>query len=657
MRVKKKWTILLLASFAILIIVFFLYLSRINISGNIKIRISASSFPSDSVHIIGVSPLGRKFEFPKILPKKQCEIHGAQLNKLVFFVPAKFLQDTSFIISINNQTFNNDDFQNLTLFEATTIQNHSVTLAYKPNSITIGRLISGFVNAYQNAIILILMFFIVYFFRRTNYLQAANKILFGTILTTGFFWLFLASFYCFPNAEDILISLPARFFGIWGGAVNLSHADGRYFTNLLYSINPLVFGWFKGYMFLPIAIVLGFIGSLWFFLQSVFRKWISGQKLMAFTLLFVLIHFALVPSLVHELYWMASSFAYMLTWIFTFLWMAFIICYLRADKPLVKYIWFGFGAILLFCSTGIHEMLLVFNTLLVFSSVIYIHFRKKEKKGQIILLGIFWLICILLFFLSPGAISRFDRVGGEVHDFSYYMGLIPSAGYDYAFTIIHFFFGNWIIIPSILLISLILIKTLNIAPAIEKKLLHHSVLSIIFLLPALLLMTAAYYIPLGADKSYPLRIYNIIQLGLQLMAFISLPLILRYYTKTWINKKPHFSGFIMTFALTIILYFSILGNGNISLIRSEFISGKLSRFKHEMNQRYEIFFDAKNGSSPHTALLDTLMNKPESIYHPTDISNNRSPAKWNVAYEKYFGLDEVRFKTDTINIVNLRRPE
>jgi hypothetical protein len=648
MKIKKKCWILCGFAFLLLSVAFFSYLSRINIIGNVRICISKPAYSVDSILVKGISPLGREFEFPYNKLTNQWAIDNLQLNKIVFLFPVNYFNDTSLFILIDGQRFDNKELRQLKIFQSTRSENNKIALVYKPEKSSYLTLLMGFFAMHWNFLLMSLLIIIVFFLRKKSWLGLINNFLLGAIIISGFFWLFFASFYCFPNAEDFLVSLPAMIKGVFAGTIELSNADGRYFTNFLYSINPLVFGWIDGYRILPSINILMIIIALGLFIKIVFNKFLSNISLSVFVLLFVLIHFAMVPSLVHDLYWMASSFAYLFFWVFSFLWISVIILFIRENKKSYSFLWFFLGALLLFCTTGIHEMILVFNSLLLFGSVLYVFFLKRPEKNKILLVMTFWLICLILFFLSPGSVSRFGRVEGGARDFFFFTGIIVSSAKDFFYTLYHFLFSNIIVIPSIVFFSIFLAQKLKLNLNQEKQLVKYSILSVVILMPVFYLMTSAYYIPLGFDKGYPERIYNIVQFGMQLITFISLPIIISLTAKKIILNHFSFFSFIRTAALAVIFSGLLWGNSNISLIRKEYYLGTFIYFKDQMAMRYKIINNAALKKNNKIAIIDSLKLAPKSIYHPTDISPNRNPEKWNVAYEKYFKVDKIMFSTDTV---------
>jgi hypothetical protein len=47
-------------------------------------------------------------------------------------------------------------------------------------------------------------------------------------------------------------------------------------------------------------------------------------------------------------------------------------------------------------------------------------------------------------------------------------------------------------------------------------------------------------------------------------------------------------------------------------------------------------------------VVDSLINPPATIYHGPDISRNRKVNYWNMAYESYFGIDEIKIEGDSL---------
>jgi hypothetical protein len=131
---------------------------------------------------------------------------------------------------------------------------------------------------------------------------------FSRILLLSILPLLLLSFYAHPAADDFPISETARDWGSYTTVVGYYKCwSARYTSLFLMSLNPLAFGWFKGYKLGAPLLVAGLFFSLLYF----FRRFSAG-RLRAFTLTSVLLTVFLLnlPDLSGGLYYLGGSLFY-----------------------------------------------------------------------------------------------------------------------------------------------------------------------------------------------------------------------------------------------------------------------------------------------------------------------------------------------------------
>ena len=108
----------------------------------------------------------------------------------------------------------------------------------------------------------------------------------------------------------------------------------------------------------------------------------------------------------------------------------------------------------------------------------------------------------------------------------------------------------------------------------------------------------------------------------------------------------------ITLVIAFVLIISVFSSQNVIVLYSDLFNGVARRFNKEMNERYDIFSKSKEINMIYkVSVIKPLEDKPATIYFPPDILPNRAYALWNDAYERYFGVDEVRFEKDTLRFV------
>ncbi len=455
--------------------------------------------------------------------------------------------------------------------------------------------------------------------------------------------LFIAAYYSHPNAEDLSLIGAAKNMGILNSSyMLLATYDGRYFTNLLHGFNPLVLGWVDAYKYTVSFSILFFISCLVLFVKSIYPK-LKWFKVLLFSALVVLLNFSLSPSLVHQLYWLVSSYVYLYAWCFWLLWVSSYLYFMRAQNSTVKSILYFITNILLFLAIGINEMFLVLNLATLVVLVGYHSYKHQFKLIENLPILITFTLSFMLFASSPGILSRVDSL--DVNPSSFAM---IKSGFNglkhYSISLAHILLFNVMIIPTLILIGSDFFQ-------LSKIKLRASTIAMILILGLAVIygMTLAYYLLMGTGlEEYPNRIFTSIYTGIIFLVLVGVaPLIVNS-----INQLQFPSVFIqLVQSLSIVmvgvgLYF---GNNNIHLIQQELESGLIQAYDEDVRTQYATIAAAKNKQSCWTtAVIQDLNNLPVSIFMTPKIQENRIKPYWNNAYEAYFLIDEIRIKKDTV---------
>ncbi len=477
-------------------------------------------------------------------------------------------------------------------------------------------------------------------------IRTINIILIISIIVWCLGWLVVGAYYCYPNAEDLSLTAHPRDIGIIRSINNLLISyDGRYLTNLMHGLNPLVLNSISGYKLMPLVGIAFFAGSFCFFLNVLFR-FESRSLLLIYSLLFTAMHFATAPSLPHDLYWMVSSFVYLYPWGFTFLWVACYVRYITSDTPSLP--WFITTVLFLTCAIGINEMFLVTNSLLLFVMALRAVYSGRASVARslpVIMIG----VCCILFFIScPGIQMRAadNRLPGE--GIFYKHNLIQSV-FDFGRENIDLLrSGAWVLCSILAIIHTDRIQYRHETIGRFLKSGSKSWLVGVLIIVSYV-MTMAYYIPMQVDTGYPARIYNSSAILQQFAIMLLLPLIIAGKGAIRsIQKSPQAKIFMSFFVLLLLSLSIAFSRSNIYNIRKEFMEGKFATYRRAMESRYAAIYRAKKEELCwQVAVVDSLISPPATIYYGPEIKPNRSAAHWNVAYETYFGIDEIRITGDT----------
>ncbi len=475
-----------------------------------------------------------------------------------------------------------------------------------------------------------------------------NVILISFFIAWCLGWLFTGAWYCNPNAEDLSLTSLPRDIGIIPSTVDvMSHYDGRYFTNILHGLNPLACNWLTGYKLMPVFGVLFLAVSFYFFADTLFIVKNRGV-LILYAGLFTTVHFATDPSLPHDLYWMVSSFVYLYPAALTFFWLGSYIRYIHVRDTGNSFGWFVATAIFLFACIGLNEMFLVSNFILLVLIAIFAIFASERgvlpKTIPVLLIG---FACIAFFVTSPGISDRAATQRDPTAGLLNIAGLIHAVK-DYQVTVIYLLANGFLIFSGFI----ILLSVDSVSP--RYKIIEQGAKSWFPELLALglsgvsFLMALAYYIPMQTNIGYPARVFDSTNIPLQLVFFVVVPLLAFQFRESDLLKGilPYKNRvvFIAAICITVVVLFT--GN-NISRICHAYSAGALQKFDNTMHNRYAIISQAKqNNLCWQVATIDSITPGNSAIYYGPDLGYNRNPVYWNLAYEIYFKVDEVKREGD-----------
>lgn len=464
------------------------------------------------------------------------------------------------------------------------------------------------------------------------------------IISYGFYWIILAAMYSHPNAEDFSLIGNAQKDGILNATIMLLNTyDGRYFTNILHGLNPLAFGYLEYHKYSHIFSIFFFIFSLYFFLGS-FLEIKSKLQAVLLSSLILLVNLAISPSIVHELYWLVSSYVYFYCWIFWFLWVGFFLRSISTENQKQKDINFFFANILLFLSMGINEIFLVLNAFTLFFLLILDYNLNKNTLKNNLPIILSFVFSLSVFITSPGITNRLEMFSQEEDGFNDTNEVLEKSIYHYGLEALRIFFKNYLIIPIILL-SVFFFDKINVKRVFNSKTKITFTL-FVFMICGLYFSSFSYYLPVGTEEThFPKRIFTSVNTGFVLMTLIIVFLLKRNID---INNKARF--FLNLMAIILAVYGLFYQSNNIKLIKKEYSSGILTRFDNEMKYRYSLIKQAKEiDSCWRIVTIQPLKNQPLSVFFPPDIYSNRKQSYWNRAYESYFLIEELRVKSDTVN--------
>jgi len=413
--------------------------------------------------------------------------------------------------------------------------------------------------------------------------------------------------------------------------------NGRYFSTLLLSINPLVYKCFWGYKIIPIILLIIFYSGLYFFLKNIFTN-LSKVAVHIMGLLLVVTYLNIVPSLSETIYWMSSSLTYFLAWGLTLYLLGFLIRYY--NQPHKKRLNAAFSILLIICIIGSNELSAFLVLFIIIGIIIYeLYQNKKINKFslQFLIISLFFVLVVIL---APGNKGRLSLFGNH---------------YNMAFSIINTIEKTLVLIflhltnPPFIIISILVF--INAPTLISGSIFLNKILKIntiiLFVIPLLIIIFFYFTSAFNTGISPPLRIYAFISLFFFFTAFL---IILQIRDKYVVFDLPFISlqklNFILVAAFLLFIgsdFSKVPGKhylikGNILQSFNDLRSDAYN-YNKDLDDRYLIIEqEIKKGNM--NIKVPSLTVKPRSIFF-VDIKPDSS--NWiNIGYAQYFNISSIK---------------
>lgn len=446
----------------------------------------------------------------------------------------------------------------------------------------------------------------------------------------GLIWIVIGAFYSYPNAEDLTESAFSRDHGVFPRLIDtLQIVDGRYTTNFLHGFNPLTFGYYYAYQLMPIILFLLLFTGVYFLLKAL-SKTGKNHFVHSFTLVIL---FLGAMDLSSSFFWMICSFVYLYPIVFILFFFNFFIRYIRTKTI----IYFFLSLVFIFLTVGSSELSIPTVGGILIGLLCYYWDNKEIKKAIFLLISVY-LISSVLLLTSPGVLIRMSH-----YEESSSVSIISVLKWSLKYT--SDTFATFKVIPLFLYL-IIFTKTYFNKPNKIKRSKRKIDLIIVI---GFGMIYAIWFVVIYAkgDEGFSSRVTTF---PIAIATFIA---ILLYSKVILLFKQTKLSQSI----ILIMIVFFTYNNSSYSLVRKDFKSNKLSVFKEEMDLQYRVLSAPKKCDSScisKYAINDIAEFLPESV---TDspvkyLKKNRSDLGGNRAYEKYFKIDEVGLKEDTIHVLN-----
>lgn len=483
--------------------------------------------------------------------------------------------------------------------------------------------------------------------KRNRILRTVSASFLAAFIGWGVYWLFIAAHYCAPNAEDFSFAKNAISHGLLNSMIDLLvfHYT-RYTAAFLYGFNILTFKWVAGFELMPISYFCFMVASFYYFITSIIRAKEARLLLAAYSVLFVLVHYALEPSLPYGLTYMVSTFVYFYPWFFLFLWVGSFLRSVRETNETKRYLLSLLGYFSLLLSFGSSELFISLNAICLAALFISVLIYERSKLKYILPYGVVALSAVSFLLLCPS-----HKISGETI-FADMADRYPGSGFVMeSFKSYVAFYVRYLLHPlslCFILISSLLFSRFEIVKRLKFNFTTSHLVVIFFVtIIGTYLTTWIWFIPKGANNAFPKYIFNSISVFAQLGLYVAIPLYLS--AKIFSVRLRLLFPFAEAGFFILLLLLLVFSSNNISTIKKEFDLDYLQDVKNKAEKFYAGVDAVKKSGAKNTVVyFENPKVIPTSIFLDYDVLPNRQSSNWNIAYEDYFAVDEVRMKGDTV---------
>lgn len=441
--------------------------------------------------------------------------------------------------------------------------------------------------------------------------------------------------YTYPGNEDYAQSMLSQDLGAFGHFKDLYFTyDGRYFSAILYAINPLVNYHFTTYKLIPLIHLIGLFTGILLIITEVLPYKLKFEYSLLITLALFTASIYNFPSMPAAFYYMVSTIVYFTPLVLFFFLIVLINKMYKSKIQFHKLLYILVSSLLILAILGSNEIYLILLPYTFFLIFTYrVLYRKRQLTETIILC--FATTCgIYLNLSAPGLKDHFTQ---DPIDFSviYSLQQIKTTLLQSSLVIIGWLKEHFILWGITFLYIPIAYKiALSESIKISKSLLLVSfgVTTLIFLI-----LPLPYYWTLGHGMGNPPeRIFNILyfMLPFQWLFFLQTLVIILHDKLTFLSKVK--VKFIVRLTQLSLITLLVFGSSWFTAFE-DLYSGEAYRYHQEIQTRFDLL---NNSNENEIVKLSKIKNTPETIYSGFDLEINRT-GSWNDVYESYFNVKEV----------------
>jgi hypothetical protein len=418
----------------------------------------------------------------------------------------------------------------------------------------------------------------------------------------------MLSFFNYPSSDDFCYSLQSMKLGFWKAQLKTYEGwSGRYFATAILSINPLVFKWIDGYKILSASILVMFMGSIYYFIKTLFSNRISKKEELNISIALIVLYFYQMTRVVAGFYWMTASITYQLGTILSILSFAILLKVLFRVNDENKKVYICFSLLYAIGAIGSNETIMFILFLQLFAVLISNYLITKKLNRYLVFLFLIAAFACFVVYVAPGNIHRFQN-DTEVYKnpelrHNFILSLSTSFMTATKYTI------EWLTNLTIILFTALYIPYgIKISEGIPKSnspfSIHPAMSIMIFLTIFVLCFFPSYWGTYHLER----RVVNVIYLYFLIGWFFNVQVIIYYLSQKEITIK-HFSNPVSVL-IAIMIIIKLAAGGNIQIAYKDLISGSAYRYNNEMNARYEKISKCKS----EVCEIEKISNRPSTIF-------------------------------------------
>lgn len=430
--------------------------------------------------------------------------------------------------------------------------------------------------------------------------------------------LFYLSFYTYPSSDDFSYGMESYkgFEGFIQTQVDFYNRwSSRYMATAFLITSPLSFGTDQYFGIYPIFyIILFYFANL----RVLKDAGVENNRIrFLLNLSIISIYTLLQTSLVENYFWLAGSATYFLP---SIVFIFYLSCLLRIykHKSLLKN--FFFGVFCIFIIGGCSELLIAFSGIITFFFMLA-YFVENKKISRYYFLLTSWIACIVLFIaLSPGNAARATIKEADLSLLDVFiMALRKILAINLRYLIFAF------------ILFLLLFRVTELKIRLHKNLRNPL---FIFLFYNALLFIGSFITIYKLTYYPPPRVENLLIFFSMIFVFILSYLFYETYNHR-ISKLQYF--IIGTGVLAAYLFIpknSFQIESNLQLIYSDIFSGKVRRYKEQLEARKELVKTCDE------CIVPPIKEEPKTILFK-DITDD-TKHYINISVSKYYKIRSIR---------------